>query len=106
MIKEKEKDALATAWVNAQVAYPLAVQWATATIENDKVAAGESTPSDYDEVVTTKDTKTIDAFSCHIICARMRTAHTGEGINVMTEALHAEVGSLGTECLYSVAQWQ
>ena len=27
-------------------------------MENDKFAAGESDPSEYDEVVTTKDTKT------------------------------------------------
>ena len=32
MIKEKEIDALAIPWANAQVAYLLAVQWATATI--------------------------------------------------------------------------
>ena len=43
------------------MAYVLAVQWATATVENGKVAAGESDPSDYDEVVTTKDTETINA---------------------------------------------
>ena len=61
---------------------------------NDKVAAGESDPSEYDKVVTTKDTETIDAFSFHVICARMGTAYTGEGINVMTQALCAEDGSL------------
>ena len=63
-------------------------------MENDKVAAGESDTSEYYEVVTTKDTKTIDAFSSHVIHARMRMAHTGEGINVMTQALCAEDGSL------------
>ena len=94
MIKEKEIDTLAMPWVNAWVAYLLAVQQATATVENDKVAAGESDPSEYDEVVTTKDTETIDAFLYLIIHARMGMAHTGEGINVMTQALHAEDGSL------------
>ena len=39
-------------------------------MEDDKVAAGESDPCEYDEVVTTKDTKTIDTFSSHIIHAR------------------------------------
>ena len=39
-------------------------------MENDKIAAGESDPSEYDEVVTTKDTKTIDAFSSHVIHER------------------------------------
>ena len=91
VIKEKEIDALAMPWVNAQEAYLLTVQWATATIEDDKAVAGEPDPSEYDEIVTTKDTKTIDAFLSHVIHARTRTAHTGEGINVMTQA---EDGSL------------
>ena len=94
VIKETEIDALVTLWVNTWVAYLLAVQQATATVEDDKVAAGESDPCKYNEVVTTKDTKTIDAFSSHIICVRMGTAYTGVGLNVMTQALHAEDGSL------------
>ena len=94
MIKGKEIDALATPWVNAQVAYILAVQWATATIEDGKAVAGESDPKEYDRIITTKDTETINAFSSHVIHARTRTAHTGEGINVMTQALCAEDGSL------------
>ena len=61
---------------------------------NDKVATGESDPSEYNEVVTTKDTKTIDAFSSHVIHVRMGTSHTGEGINVVTQALCTEDGSL------------
>ena len=63
-------------------------------MENDKIAAGESDPSEYNEVVTTKDTETIDYFLSHVIHARMGMAHTGEGINVITQALHAEDGSL------------
>ena len=81
-------------WVNTWVAYLLTVQWATATIEDSKVVTEKWNPSEYDEVVTTKDTKTIDAFSSHVIHARMRTTHTGEGINVMTQALCMEDGSL------------
>ena len=83
-----------TPWMNAQVAYPLTVWWATATVENDKVATWESDPSKYDEVVTTKDTETIDAFSSHILHARMGMAHTGEGINMMIQALYAEDGTV------------
>ena len=94
VIKEKEIDTLAMPWVNAQVTYLLAIWWATATVENDKNAAGESDPGGYDEVVTTKDTETIDAFSSCIMHARMGMAYTGEGINVITQALHAEDGSL------------
>ena len=37
---------------------------------------------------------TIDAFSSNIIHARVSTAHTGEGINVMAQALCDEDGSL------------
>ena len=94
VIREKEIDALVMPWVNACVAYLLAVWQATATVESDKVAIGESDPSEYNEVVTTKDTKTIDAFSSHIIHWRMGMDHTGEGINVMTQALCTEDGSL------------
>ena len=76
------------------MAYLLTVRQGTATIEDSKVVAGKSNPCEYDEVVTTKDTKIIDAFLSHVIHARTRTAHTGEGINMMTRALHAEDGSL------------
>ena len=53
VMKEKEIDALATPWANAQVAHLLSVQRATATVE-DSQAAGKSSPSEYDEVVVTK----------------------------------------------------
>ena len=52
VIKEKEIDALVMPWVNARVAYPLAVWRTTATIGDGKPE--ESDPSDYDEIVTTK----------------------------------------------------
>ena len=94
VITEMEIDALATPWVNAQVAYLLAVWWATATMEDDKVAAGVLDLTEYDELVNTKDTEMIDAFSSHIIHVRMRTAYTGVRLNVMTQALCAEDGSL------------
>ena len=38
VIKESEMDMLVTPWVNPQVAYLLAVRWATAMVEYDKVA--------------------------------------------------------------------
>ena len=63
-------------------------------MEDDRVATGELDPTEYDEVVTTKDAKVIDAFSYEIIHAGMRTAYTGARLNVMTQALHAEEGSL------------
>ena len=61
VIKEKKIDALAMPWVNTQVAYLLVVQWATATKEDGK--SMEPDPSDYDEIVTTKEAKTIGTFS-------------------------------------------
>ena len=36
-------------WVKARVAYLLAVQWATATIEDGE--PGESDPNDYNEIL-------------------------------------------------------
>ena len=63
-------------------------------MEDGKVAAGESEPSKYDEVVTTKDTETIDTFSSHLIHVRTGTVHAGTGLNVMTLALCTEDGSL------------
>ena len=36
----------------------------------------------------------MDAFSSQVIHVKMKTAHTGEGINMMTEALCIEDGSL------------
>ena len=92
MIKEKGIDALVTPCVNAQVAYLLAVRWATATIEGGK--SGESDPSDYDEIVTTKEAKTLVAFSSQVIQVKTKTAHREEGINMITQLLHVEDGSL------------
>ena len=88
MIKEKEIDTLAMPWVNAH----MAVQWATAKIEDGKLM--EPDPGDYDEIVTTKEADTIDTFSSWVIHGKMKTAHLGEGINVMTQALHVKDGSL------------
>ena len=48
----------------------------------------------YDEVVITKENKTVDAFSSKIIHMRIKTAFTDLRLNVMTQALHAEEGTL------------
>ena len=63
-------------------------------MEDIKVVAGVSDHSEYDEVVTTKDTETIDAFLSCIIHVRTGTIYTGMGLNVMTQDLHIEDGSL------------
>ena len=62
VIKEGEIDALVMPWVNAQVACLLVVRWATATIEVCALSE-ESDPNDYDDIVTTKEAETLDAFS-------------------------------------------
>ena len=63
-------------------------------MEDDKVAVGVLDLNEYDEVVTTKDTEMIDTFLSCIIHVRVRTAYTGTGLNVMTQALCVEDGLL------------
>ena len=69
------------------MAYLQAVRQTAAMIEDGDPEELDS--KDYDEIVNT-----IDAFSSQVIHAKMSTAHWGEGINVMTQALHIEDGSL------------
>ena len=63
-------------------------------MEDDKVTTKVLDPTEYDEVVTTKDSKMIDAFSSKIIHARTKTAFTSVRLNEMTQALCVEEGSL------------
>ena len=63
-------------------------------VEDDKVTIRVLDPTKYDKVVTTKDSKMIDAFSSRIIHAWMRTAFTGMRLNVMTHTLCADEGPL------------
>ena len=86
VIKERDIDALATLWVNTQVAHLLSVQRATATVE-DSQTAENSGLSEYNEVVITKNVETIDAFSSHVIPMKMEKAFLRGRINVMTQAL-------------------
>ena len=75
IMKDREIDAFTTPWVNTHVAYLLAVHWATATIEEDN--AGVSDPNNYDNIITTKEAETLDAFSSQVIHAMMNTAPWG-----------------------------
>ena len=93
IIKEKEIDALVSHWVNAWVAHLLSVCRAAATVEDDQ-KAGNVNLGGYDEMVLTKNAKTINAFSSCVITTKMRMANTSERINVMTQALCVEDGSL------------
>ena len=77
VIREREIDTLATPWVNVWVAYVLAVRWAITTVGDNKVTTKVLDPIEYDEIVTTKDSETIDAFLSRIIHVRAKTAFTG-----------------------------
>ena len=85
MVKEMENDTLVMLWVNAWVAHLLSVQRAAATVEGDQFS-GNSNLSGYNEVVITRNTETIDAFLSCAIIVKVRTAHTSERIDVMTQA--------------------
>ena len=93
VMKETEIDALAMPWVNARVAYLLAVHRMTAIMVGNKFLV-EPSSDDYDEVVFTQNVETIEAFSSHVVQVRAERAHTGGHINIMTQALQAEDGSL------------
>ena len=51
-------------------------------------------PNGYDEVVIMRNMETIDTFSCQIIPVKAEKVYTGECINVMTQVLQTEDGSL------------
>ena len=93
VVKEREIDALAKPLANTQVAHLLSVQRATATVE-DSQGAGKSSPCEYDEVVVTKNTEIIDAFSSHVIPMKTEKAYLEERINVMIQALQVKDVSL------------
>ena len=66
----------------------------TAMLEDDKVVTRVLDSTEYSEVVTTKGSEMIDAFSSRTIHAQMKTTFTGLRLNVMTHALSAEEGPL------------
>ena len=82
-MKEREIEVLATPWANARVAHLLSVQRAAATVEDDQ-ATEDSSLDEYDEVVATRNTETVDAFSSCVIPMKAEKAYTGEHINIMT----------------------
>ena len=78
--------------------------------EDDKVVAGESDPSEYDEVATTKDTETIDA-SCPTLYVQSGDSlhwwgNQFDNSGPMCWGWVLTPGSNSTECLYRVVQWQ
>ena len=53
----------------------------------DDQATEESGPDEYNEVVVTKNTETVDAFSSHVISMKAENTYKGEHINVMTQVV-------------------
>ena len=51
-------------------------------------------PNGYDEVVFTRNVETIEAFSSWVISVKAEKAYTGECINVMSQPLWREDGTL------------
>ena len=91
--REREMDTLAMPWENARVAHLLSVHRAAANMVGDEPTGGANL-NGYEEVVITKNTETIDAFSSHVIPIRVEKAYTRECINVMTQALWTKDSSL------------
>ena len=93
VMKEREIDALVMPWANARVAHLLSMCGATTTVLEDQTL--ESTnPNGYDEVVFMRNAGTTEAFSSWVISVKAEKAYTGECINVMTQALQTEDGTL------------
>ena len=93
VMKEREIDALVMPWANARVVHLLSVCRAAATVVDDK-SAESANPNGYNEVVFMRNTETIDPFSSHVIPVKVENTYTGEYINVITQALQTEDGSL------------
>ena len=92
-MKEKEINALVMPWVNATVAHLLLVHRMTAVKVGDGTAE-ESSSDDYNQVMFTQNVEIIEAFSSHVVPVKVGKAYTGGCINVMTQALWTEDGSL------------
>ena len=63
-------------------------------LEDDKITPRVLNSMEYNEVVTTKRSKTIDTFSSTIIHAWTKTMFTRVRLNVMTHNLNADKGPL------------
>ena len=91
------------------MAYLLAVRQATATIEDGNPE--ESDSNDYEEIITTKEEETLDAFSSQVIHAKdedsslgRRDQHDASGFAYLRWILTP--GPDSAEHLYEVTQWQ
>ena len=93
VMKEREIDTLAMPWANVRVVHLWSMHRAVATVLKDQTSESAN-PNGYDEVVFMRNTETIEAFSSQVISIKAEKAYTGECINIMTQALQTEDGSL------------
>ena len=86
-------DALAMLWVNVRAAHLLAV-WRMTPVE---VGNGKEEGYDTDEdnpLMYTQKAETLEPFSSHVIAIKTVKVYSGEHINVIVQALHAQDGTL------------
>ena len=80
-------------WANARLAHLLSVHRAIAMVVEDDTAETVNL-NGYDEVVFTRNTETIEAFSSCVLPTKAEKSYMGEHINVMTQVLWIADGSL------------
>ena len=92
-MKEMEIDALAMPWTNGRVAHLLLVCRMTAIKIGDGIVE-KSSSDDYKQVMFTQNVETIEAFSSCVVLVKVGKTYTRGCINIMTQALWTEDGSL------------
>ena len=93
VMREVEMDTMAMPWANARVAHLLAVhRMMTVGIGNGLEEKFDA--NDYDSLMYTQKTETIELFSSHIVPVKTGKAYVGECINIMVQALRTQDGSL------------
>ena len=80
-------------WANARMAHLLLVCSMTAVKIDDGIEE-ESSTDDYDQVMFTQNIEMIEAFSSHVVLVKVGKAYTKGCIDIMTQALWTEDGSL------------
>ena len=75
------------------MAHLLSICRAVATVVDDHTSESAN-PNGYDEAVFMGNKETVEAFSSDVIPIKAEKVYTGERINLMTQALWTEDGSL------------
>ena len=87
VIKESRPDALATPWVNSQVAYLLAGCKMNMSLIDKKVANWPMNPANLNEILKTKKSEKIEGFSSQVIHTQTMTMFVGCNLHVMIHTL-------------------